>query len=1215
MKKIKLLLVSMLSLMAWTNVMAQTEAEIDAANAAITDDGVYRIYTLFNGSTTGTTKYYLKADGYLSDLKEDAKLFTFARAAGGSYAAGKGYKLNKFTNGGDGDNNITSDAQKHIIVSSGNNRDDFEGQVFFLNGEGKYAIRSTNSNSAQWAAGAFWTVVSDNDEDGLPNATYSMEESPYIWVLEGPLTPIKVTYKLVESDGTTQVSSTTVDQAVGDEIYSHLPGTGVVYNGFFHEKFYYDYEVSGTIGDTDCTITITRTEKPGVVKDLSDLSNDKAYNIGCDRGAMIAYKGSMVNTALKDPTANAQPYGKFALLNYEGNYYIYSVDENKFVKNDASVALDLTEVGFSVEDAIVMNVTTAPYFLYKFNTTDKCLNTNGNKPLGYVINGWGDSYGSADPGNQYYMVEAGDFDPTAALAELEAYYHPKNFVTYVVKDEWGNTVFTSDPQPAKAGAKITTLIDEFKRPFYTYNEVDVTISELETTVEFTATWAGPIAIANDYESIHWQNLYLNRSKKWYLSNTETAPSLAENLSLENRTKDINQWGFVGNGYTGLKIYNKAAGSSKTLSGESSIVMAEGDYLWTKLTENKKGILFGKSNGDYINQAGGDGNTGLGFWGSATDDGSTFFVAEVPVDVYYDVKYNSETVASVKVLQTPGDDLSMPVQLKNGYVSYSELDGKVTEADQHVTVTATWDLNDLPFELASDFASANWQNLAMRGTWYVTSANKADDGALKTVNANAMGLVEDDYKWAFIGTDPYHIMLVNKAMGEDYVFVHTTNSNQGIPTFAKPADVENESDLYWNIRKSESSIENAFMLSVNGTNLSINQYGGAGGSVKFWDSANNYGDAGSAFTIFDVPTNFAEFTEAIETALKATGYFAYNDETRALWKDEYKTDCPYDTYVELQEAIDDMDNIVWPETGYYTLKNKMYNTYMGIDPSDANLYGNYAVSNTAKQVVKLTKVGDGVYTITLWDKFAPATVAQSAQVTAANAAGTYTVVIPAPGYAAFMADTEAQYSALHCAAGGSIVGWVANADASMWVAEDATSITIPVGETKYATAYVPFAVTPSGAITAYTGTINGNFLTLTEVEGTIPAKTAVVLNAEVAADYIFDIADDVDPIEDNDLLGSDGTVKGGAGIYALAKPEAEVGFFAVGESVTIPTGKAYLSTAAGVKGYLFNFNGATAIENINVNDNLNEGVIYNIAGQRLSKMQKGINIVNGKKMLK
>ncbi len=37
-----------------------------------------------------------------------------------------------------------------------------------------------------------------------------------------------------------------------------------------------------------------------------------------------------------------------------------------------------------------------------------------------------------------------------------------------------------------------------------------------------------------------------------------------------------------------------------------------------------------------------------------------------------------------------------------------------------------------------------------------------------------------------------------------------------------------------------------------------------------------------------------------------------------------------------------------------------------------------------------------------------------------------------------------------------------------------------------------------------------------------------------------------------------------------------------------------------------------IENVNVNDNANAREIYNLSGQRLSKTQKGVNIVNGKK---
>ena len=51
----------------------------------------------------------------------------------------------------------------------------------------------------------------------------------------------------------------------------------------------------------------------------------------------------------------------------------------------------------------------------------------------------------------------------------------------------------------------------------------------------------------------------------------------------------------------------------------------------------------------------------------------------------------------------------------------------------------------------------------------------------------------------------------------------------------------------------------------------------------------------------------------------------------------------------------------------------------------------------------------------------------------------------------------------------------------------------------------------------------------------------------------------------------------------------------------------------MKAFYFESGDATGISDVNVNLN-EDNAIYNIAGQRLQKMQKGINIVNGKKVL-
>ena len=57
-------------------------------------------------------------------------------------------------------------------------------------------------------------------------------------------------------------------------------------------------------------------------------------------------------------------------------------------------------------------------------------------------------------------------------------------------------------------------------------------------------------------------------------------------------------------------------------------------------------------------------------------------------------------------------------------------------------------------------------------------------------------------------------------------------------------------------------------------------------------------------------------------------------------------------------------------------------------------------------------------------------------------------------------------------------------------------------------------------------------------------------------------------------------------------------------------------AVGVKSFVFDFDDDDATGIVSLLEKTKEGTaIYNIAGQRLSKMQKGINIVNGKKILK
>ena len=589
----------------------QMNAQYEAALASVTEGGVYRIATTYEGKT-----YYVTLSGGLTSVKDNAGAFTITTPNDGTWKA-KGFRIDSGTERFTNPNLVNNKANlnQDFFAHSTNDRNGWERQVLFLNGEGKYAIRSCNTQpgTESWAdAGrTFWTYsIAD-----VATPCYSYDAT-YVWELDGPFTTVNVTYKLFESDGTTQVgSAVTVKQESNSEV--NIPASLLNNN-------LYDYEVSGTIGEENCEIKVVRTFKAGVVHALADLSNSKAYTIRCDRGAFLTKNGYLASTAHSSLT-NADP-SQFAVINYDGNYYLFSVADNKFVTNNGSLSTMLVN---GTSDAIKLDAKTDPYFLGYFviNGTNNGLNTNGNDPYGYVINTWM----TADPGNLYYMVEADDFDPEFALNSLKATFNPECFVTYVVKDTEGNVLFTSEAAAAIKGMKITSLPAQYQRPFTTYNEVDVTVTEEQTTVEFTATWNGPFKLSTSEEDVTWYNMTIRSDYNVFVEETE--PYYPKTATLFQKAGDEYQWAFGGNAYQGILVFNKAKGTGYTLTKDGdAAVMREGKYGWT-IGKNSDGFTLKETGTDYncINQSGGSSGP-LAFWNSGnapTDNGSTFRVSAVP----------------------------------------------------------------------------------------------------------------------------------------------------------------------------------------------------------------------------------------------------------------------------------------------------------------------------------------------------------------------------------------------------------------------------------------------------------------------------------------------------------------------------------------------------------------------------------------------------------
>ena len=175
--------------------------------------------------------------------------------------------------------------------------------------------------------------------------------------------------------------------------------------------------------------------------------------------------------------------------------------------------------------------------------------------------------------------------------------------------------------------------------------------------------------------------------------------------------------------------------------------------------------------------------------------------------------------------------------------------------------------------------------------------------------------------------------------------------------------------------------------------------------------------------------------------------------------------------------------------------------------------------------------------------------------------------------------------------------------------------VTIGDALYATYVAPFDVDFTGsAVSAFAAQLRTSYVHLEPVT-TVPAGEAVVVKAEAAGTYPVIGTTGASLGTTNDLLASDGTAQGD-NVYVLGMPEGkQVGFYRIETGTSVAAGKGYLVITGGDIKEFYGFDDdATGINNVDANVSLNEE-IFNLAGQRMSKAQKGINIVNGKKVIR
>lgn len=179
---------------------------------------------------------------------------------------------------------------------------------------------------------------------------------------------------------------------------------------------------------------------------------------------------------------------------------------------------------------------------------------------------------------------------------------------------------------------------------------------------------------------------------------------------------------------------------------------------------------------------------------------------------------------------------------------------------------------------------------------------------------------------------------------------------------------------------------------------------------------------------------------------------------------------------------------------------------------------------------------------------------------------------------------------------------------------------------YSTLILPCpSLLPSG-ITLYNCSAteaNGYTLTLAEISGNMKENTPYIIASTVGNKYTI-IGWDKGSRATHTPSGSwltgvltEGGVSVPAASYVLAAKNGQQGFYQTNGSVTCPQYKCYLTvpaSAGSARAFYFPGDEPTSIEGIFAADESGTVSIYNLAGQKLNRLQKGVNIVNGRKVV-
>lgn len=701
---------------------------------------------------------------------------------------------------------------------------------------------------------------------------------------------------------------------------------------------------------------------------------------------------------------------------------------------------------------------------------------------------------------------------------------------------------------------------------------------------------------------------------------------------------------------------KNLGTGKYLNGTEMSVTVDNYAKFNYLSQYQfnivvNGVTFHANNhGNGANQS-----SNIVSWGGSIGSASAWrFVEQIDpdvakeIDITYNFTYNGknldEYTQTVKT-KTGAEYPNVTVQFPFG-VSATKPEGTIATEDAPAkTITIAVEEN-LPFKYTADANNIkNWYYIQQHSSTGYGKYLQYAETYIEWADATMTAGEEDTYTWAFVG-DPFAgFKMVNYGAPEG---ANTVVSNgSGNPSFGA---FDDDDAVAWAIKSSRTNKDaEHFCFQYPGSNQYMNAQSG---KIAFWTDADQgstmwvterdltgkadlqavidqvdaaiavYGEGGTTVGYYT-----AESAAALAAALAAAKQAVADENSTLESNTTVKTN--------LQNAVAALETIQPEEGKFYTIQNAYSNVYMGVSnttgmvTSETEGFGQvFQFVSNGEGALCLCNVERGTYLSTApthgggQNVASATTVAEAKTVTIANLGMENRVSITPHGGATLHHD--ANYS--------TVVGWNGDANSrSAWkiVEVDIETVSHPVTITGagWATLVLGCDATIPAGVKAYAvSAVGDGYATLTEVTGTIPANEAVLLNA-VAGTYEFKYAAESTstPVE-NELVGTvfDTNVAANAYVLSAQGEPAVVGFYKAQLNLEENTKfknnafKAYLPAATGAESrfLVFNFgdDNATAIEGIEA-ENTADAVVYDLAGRRVQKAQKGLYIVNGKKVIK